>query len=187
MLLHRPHSQLLHSNVETDSSCTPPQPKKKSSISMQKFVIIHTAKALEAIEAAIKLFALPSPYLKHSPVVTCALALAIMAQVSACNHVIRKGGNSYLAGRERIRLGLGVLKTHERYWGLARRSVAEVKNVARQLLASPVPREDVTSAFVVDVPAYALGEAMDIGVDGQMLSDLQRQDFQFGDLDLSSF
>jgi hypothetical protein len=66
--------------------------------------------------------------------VTCALALAIMAQVSACNHVFRKESTNYTTSRERVRMGLGVLKALETYWGLAKRSVNEVKKIARQLL-----------------------------------------------------
>ena len=101
-----------------------------------KSVIFHTTKALEAVEAVFELFALPSTYLKHSPIVTCSLALIIMAQVSACNHVFPQGDNSYIANRERVRMGLGLLKSHEKYWRMARRLANEVKGIARQLLAS---------------------------------------------------
>jgi hypothetical protein len=134
MLLHRPHSRLLYSNIETQSKCTPP-PSARQTRAMQKSIAVHTAKALEAIEATIILFTLPSPYLKHSPIVTCALALAIMAQVSACNHVL--DGPAFKLGRERIRLGLGALKAQVNYWGLAKRSVREVVGVARELLSIP--------------------------------------------------
>lgn len=93
----------------------------------------------------------------HSPIVTCALALSIMAQVSACNFVKgcsedgdsgegeregyedngfgkKLGGRSYESGRERIRLGLGALRSQRSVWGMAGRSVREVSGVARELL-----------------------------------------------------
>lgn len=98
---------------------------------------MHTAKALEAIESSVLLFALPSPHIKHSPIVTCALALAVMAQVSACNHVLKPGTKVYEASRGRIRLGLGALKAQVGAWGLAKRSVKEVAGVARELLGVP--------------------------------------------------
>jgi hypothetical protein len=101
---------------------------------------MHTAKALEAIEASIMLFALPSPHIKHSPLVTCSLALAVMAQVSSCNHVLKPGSEVYAASRDRIRLGLGALKAQVSAWGLAKRSVKEVASVARELLCIPVAK-----------------------------------------------
>jgi hypothetical protein len=101
---------------------------------------MHTAKALEAIEASIMLFALPSPHIKHSPLVTCSLALAVMAQVSSCNNVLKPGSEVYAASRDRIRLGLGALKAQVSAWGLAKRSVKEVASVARELLSIPATR-----------------------------------------------
>ena len=59
-----------------------------------------------------------------------------MAQLSACNYVLEEGSGGYVAGREYVRLGLGVLKVHERVWGLARRALREVKGVAREMLAT---------------------------------------------------
>ena len=103
---------------------------------------MHTAKALEALSTSITLFALPGENIKHSPIATCALALAVMAQASACRLFAcegRKDGNGgrerlYAEGRDRVRLGLGALRAGVRVWGLARRSVGEVVGVARELL-----------------------------------------------------
>ncbi|TVY43791.1 hypothetical protein LSUB1_G003475 [Lachnellula subtilissima] len=136
MLLHRPHSQLQYSDIETQSVCTPPSSLRQTR-AVQKSIATHTAKCLEAIETSIMLFALPSPHIKHSPLVTCALALQVMAQVSACNYVLKEGSNIYEAGRDRIRLGLGALKAQVCAWGLAKRSVREVAGVARELLGIP--------------------------------------------------
>lgn len=100
---------------------------------------MHTAKCLEVIDATINLFALPTPQLKHSPINSCSLALAVMAHVSACNHVLRPGSNAYKSSRDKIRLGLGALKTNTECWGMARRSVREVVGVARELLSISTP------------------------------------------------
>lgn len=109
---------------------------------------MHTRKALEAMQASILLFALPceTEAGKHSPLATCALALAVMAQVSACGFFmygdgvgsgclgVGGGERAYSEGRDRVRLGLGALRVGVKVWGLAKRSVGEVVGVARELL-----------------------------------------------------
>lgn len=146
ILLHRPHSALAFSDVEARSKCTPPADLRQSR-DMQRSLILHTAKALEATSSAITMFALPAPILRHSPLIICSLALAIMSQVSACNHVLGLSDKSstyekaelraeaYETGRDRVRLGLGALKSAAHAWGMARRSVREVVGVSRELLA----------------------------------------------------
>ncbi|PVH81223.1 hypothetical protein DL98DRAFT_416953 [Cadophora sp. DSE1049] len=147
LLLHRPTSHLPYSPFETRSKCTPPHPHTNPSPSIQRSLAMHTAKALEALSTSITLFALPGENIKHSPIATCALALAIMAQASACRlfssglgrGMEGRGGNGgrerlYTEGRDRVRLGLGALRAGVRVWGLARRSVGEVVGVARELL-----------------------------------------------------
>ncbi|KAH7348755.1 hypothetical protein BKA65DRAFT_550820 [Rhexocercosporidium sp. MPI-PUGE-AT-0058] len=158
LLLHRPPSHLPYSPLETHSKCTPPTlSSSPKSHNIQQHLTMHTAKALEALAASITLFALPGDNVKHSPIATCALALAVMAQVSACRFY--RGGargkeaedgrgegregrekrgaenwKMYMEGRDRVRLGLGALRAGVRVWGLARRSVGEVVGVARELL-----------------------------------------------------
>ncbi|KAE8446843.1 hypothetical protein EG329_011620 [Mollisiaceae sp. DMI_Dod_QoI] len=145
MLLHRPHSALTFSSIEARSKCTPPADYRQPG-DMQRSILLHTAKALEATSTAIMMFALPAPMIKHSPIVTCALALVVMAQVSACNHVLRpsdmartdekakRRAEAYELGRDRVRLGLGALRSTKHVWALARRSVREVVSVSRELL-----------------------------------------------------
>ncbi|TVY65503.1 hypothetical protein LSUE1_G007116 [Lachnellula suecica] len=159
MLVHRPHSQLLYSDIETKSICTPPSSLRQTR-ALQKRIEMHTAKALEAIEASIMLFALPSPHIKHSPIVTCALALAVMAQVSSCNHVLKEGSEVYLASRDRIRLGLGALKAQVGTWGMAKRSVREVASVARELLSIPTVANVVETLNVVSYEEMLSDEAL---------------------------
>lgn len=120
--------------MEAGSRCTPNAQTRAS----RKSMTLHTTKTLQAIEAAFQLFTLPSPDLRHSPIVTCSLALFIMAQVSACTHVFRPGKNGHVDNRQKIRLGLGVLKRYKKYWLTAQRSENEVKGLAKQLLESRV-------------------------------------------------
>lgn len=74
-----------------------------------------------------------------------------MAQVSACNHVFPKGTPKYNVCRERIRLYLGILKSHEPRWPLAKRSIRELRSVARQLLSTTMPHADVPRQIHPDI------------------------------------
>lgn len=145
---------------------------------------MHTAKALEAIEASIMLFTLPSPHIKHSPLVTCSLALAVMAQVSSCNHVLKPGSEMYDASRDRIRLGLGALKAQVSAWGLAKRSMKEVASVARELLSIPVTKvKEVDSLKNISYEDMLSDEALvlvDSGVGSS--DDLQYERFTASDV-----
>ncbi|XMA19980.1 hypothetical protein WAI453_012771 [Rhynchosporium graminicola] len=86
LLLHRPTSHLPYSALEKRSICTPTTSLSTSrqSKSIAQSLTMHTARAIEALEASITSFALPGSNMKYSPLATCALALAVMAQVSAC-------------------------------------------------------------------------------------------------------
>ncbi|KAH9213043.1 hypothetical protein DL95DRAFT_463377 [Leptodontidium sp. 2 PMI_412] len=152
LLLHRPYSHIPYSPLETRSKCTPLETTRDSR-TLQQSLAMHTAKALEALSTSITLFALPGDNVMHSPVATCALALAVMAQVGACRWygsgcgVGKRGRDGkeererderrergYREGRDRVRLGLGALRAGTKVWGLARRSLGEVVGVARELL-----------------------------------------------------
>ncbi|CZT01228.1 uncharacterized protein RAG0_08964 [Rhynchosporium agropyri] len=153
LLLHRPTSHLPYSALEKRSICTPTTSLSTSrqSKSIAQSLTMHTARAIEALEASITSFALPGSNIKHSPLATCALALAVMAQVSACGwykgyrrwgdvglsmmvDIGRDSEKAYVEGRDRVRLGLGALRAGMKIWGLANRSVGEVIGVARELL-----------------------------------------------------
>jgi hypothetical protein len=77
-----------------------------------------------------------------------------MAQVSSCNHVLCKddtaaSGSRYEGGRDKIRLGLGALRSQKSVWEMAGRSVREVVGVARDLLG----------VLSMDVGANNIGES----------------------------
>jgi hypothetical protein len=137
---HRPRSELIYSTVETESACTPPY--VRSNLTPLPGASLHTAKSLEVFEAVANMLSVPCQHNKHSPIFICALALITMAQVSACNHVFSQGSPNYVICRERIRLYFGILKAHEPRWALAKRSIRELKSVARQLLSTTWLQDD---------------------------------------------
>jgi hypothetical protein len=130
--LHRPRSRLAYSPMECVSECAPP-PQEQPGDDRQRSYDFHTAKILEAANAAIDLFALPSPVVMHTPLVICGLTLAILAQISACTFVLK--GADYVAGRDRVRLGLGAVKEFSEVWPVGRKTMKEVKAIAREVLS----------------------------------------------------
>lgn len=133
--LHRPRSQLTYGSVERTSKCAPP-PSEKSVEEQQRAYDFHTTKVLEASESAIGLFTLPAPFLKRTPLVICSLTLSLLAQIAACR--LRLKGVVYTAARDRIRLGLGVIKTLGEVWPVAQKTVKEVQIIARETLSVPM-------------------------------------------------
>ena len=132
--LHRPRSQLFYSPVERVSKCATP-PLGASIAEQQGAYDLHTAKALEASEVGIGLFTLPGPIIKHTPMVICALTMSILAQLSACRLKLR--GAEYTACRNRVRLGLGVIKAFGETWPIGRITVKELQVIARDTLSLP--------------------------------------------------
>jgi hypothetical protein len=88
---------------------------------------------LEAAEAGIGLFTLPSPFTKHTPLVICGLTLAILSQVSACRFKLK--GPGYTAARDRVRLGLAAIKAMGEVWTIGSITVKEVQIIARETLS----------------------------------------------------
>lgn len=101
----------------------------------QNFHELHTSKTLASLETLLGMMALPTPILKHTPLIICGLAMAIMGQMAACNLVLEF--NKAAEGRERIRLGIGALKEFTEVWPLGRRTNLEMKAIGRELLNIP--------------------------------------------------
>lgn len=133
VFIHRPLSRLYHSPLESISSCTPPQlphePVSEDDKTYWKTYWQHTKKTLEAAEAAIALYALPCPIIHHTPLGICSISLSTMANISACAWVLK--GEDAARTRDRVRLGLGALKTLGEVWSASRRVERETKAVAR--------------------------------------------------------
>src|SRR5690606_32511625 len=129
--LHRPRSHLVVSLVADETSCTPATGYAAS----VHPVGFHTSKAVHAANAISKLVTLPTPLIKHSPFFTCVLTLATVVHLSACSWLLT-GDEGYLA-KERIRLGIGALKTLDEVWGVAGAVLTQVKSAAREVFRYP--------------------------------------------------
>jgi hypothetical protein len=101
----------------------------------QKAHAFHTSKAIASLEAVLGMLAIPSPLTKHSPLIICGVAMAIMGQIAACNLVLEC--DKAAEGRERIRLGIGALKKLADIWPLSRKTLQEIKAIGRELLNIP--------------------------------------------------
>jgi hypothetical protein len=86
----------------------------------------------------------------HTPLVICGLTLAILAQISACTFVLK--GADYVAGRDHVRLGLGAVKEFSEVWPVGRKTMKEVKAIAREALSlqSLVETRNSTHSLALD-------------------------------------
>lgn len=134
--LHRPRSHLSYSPIESTSKCATP-PSQKPTTEQQRAYDFHSTKVVEASGAGVSLFTLPSPFIRHTPIVICALNMSILAQLSACR--LKLEGVGYSACRDRVRLGLGVIKAVGEIWPIARLTLKELQVIAREILFAPMP------------------------------------------------
>ncbi|OJD26723.1 hypothetical protein ACJ73_01893 [Blastomyces percursus] len=94
---------------------------------------LHTVKALTAAERISSLLALPTPLVKQSQFIICMVTLSAIVQLSA--YIFDSNVTASRALRERIRVNLGALRAHEKIWPLGRKSLYEIKSIARQVFA----------------------------------------------------
>jgi hypothetical protein len=133
--IHRPLSRLHSSPLETLSSFAPaPRGPESLTGNEDRTYWLHTRKCLDAAELAINLYALPIPLLQHSPLGISGIALATLANLSACAYVLQ--GAEWYKSRDRVRLGLGGLKKFGEVWRGGRREERECKKVARAVFSS---------------------------------------------------
>ena len=92
---------------------------------------LHTRKALSAASAYADLYTLPIPMLHHTPISICGLSIATLTSLSACAYVVT--GEEWLRTRERVRIGLGAMKSFGSVWLLGRRAESETKGIARSV------------------------------------------------------
>jgi hypothetical protein len=136
--IHRPLSRLYHSPMEKISHCAPPPPDHDiASQEKDKTYWLHTKKTLEAAEAAVNLYALPCSIINHTPLGICGIVLSTLANLSACAYFLT--GSEWYRTRDRIRLGLGCLKTFSEVWEVSRWNEKETKKIARTVFAMPRP------------------------------------------------
>lgn len=146
--LHRPKSHLAISTVPDDTSCTPAAKWATST----KPRAMHTAKAITAANTIAKLITLPAPLIKHTPFFTCVITLAAIVHLSACSWLLT-GDEGFLA-KERIRLGVGALKTLGEVWSVADCVLMQVKGVAREVFSLQIPVGTQRSGIITEEEVF---------------------------------
>lgn len=131
--LHRPKSHLAVSLLPEEAACTPPSNWSTPT----KPMALHTSKTITAANTISRLITLPMPLIKHTPFFTCMITLASIVHLSACSWLL-SGDEGFLA-KERIRLGVGALKTLEEVWSIAAFVLQQVKLVAREVFRGGPP------------------------------------------------
>ncbi|KAJ5089770.1 hypothetical protein N7532_008454 [Penicillium argentinense] len=127
--IHRPLSDLKFNPVEDVSSCAR-QPPPDTPI--PELVNVHTVRVLRAVEAQIRLLALPVRPFRHTPFTTCMISEGTLALLSAC-HFLLKGSKLAIA-RDQIRMTIGCLKALGEYWPRTARNVREIQTIAHHVL-----------------------------------------------------
>ncbi|KAK0115461.1 hypothetical protein ONS96_013917 [Cadophora gregata f. sp. sojae] len=158
VFIHRPLSRLTHCPLEEISSCARPSHPLQSTGEEDRTFWLHTKKTLEGAEAAINLYALPCSILSHSPLGICGLTFSTLANLSACAYILT--GPEWYRTRDRIRLGLGSLKTMGEVWAMARKSEKETKLIARNVFAMPKPGTAVMQSTRNNTPSFGYGSAL---------------------------
>ncbi|KAJ5674565.1 uncharacterized protein N7477_004499 [Penicillium maclennaniae] len=127
--LHRPFSDLKFNAVEEVSSCArePPLVTPTSDL-----VNVHTVRVLRAVEAQIRLLALPVRRFHHTPFTTCMVSEGTLALLSACNFLFKE--RDLATARDQIRMTIGCLKALGEIWPRTARNVREIQTIAHHVL-----------------------------------------------------
>lgn len=150
--LHRPRSKLLYNNAENISKCALPPPPRRLTHAAQEAYQMHTVMVLTAAERISSLLALPTPLVKQSQFIICMVALSAIAQLSACIFDTNIGTSRAI--KERIRVNIGALKAHEKIWPLSRKTLYEVKSIAREVFALQKLDSQAISDLVADAGEF---------------------------------
>ncbi|GAT21923.1 C6 zinc finger domain protein [Aspergillus luchuensis] len=127
--LHRPLSALNFNAIENVSSCARKPPRDTPTPDL---VNVHTLRVLRAVEAQVRLLALPAPRFHHTPFTTCMVSGGILALLSACRIFLK--GKDLAIARDQIRMALGSLKVLGEVWPRTVRNVGEIQTIARCVL-----------------------------------------------------
>lgn len=127
--LHRPLSDLKFNAVEDVSSCSREPPPD---VPTPELVNVHTVRVMRAVEAQIRLLALPSRPFDHTPFTTCMISKGVLSLLSACRFLLR--GHELAIAREQIRMTIGCLRSIGELWPRTARNVREIQLIARYAL-----------------------------------------------------
>ena len=92
-------------------------------------VNVHTVRVLRAIEAQIRLLALPVLQFHHTPFTTCMVSEGTLALLSACSAILKE--RDLAIARDQIRMTLGCLKVLGEVWPRTARNVREIQTIAQ--------------------------------------------------------
>ncbi|KAJ5577547.1 uncharacterized protein N7459_006511 [Penicillium hispanicum] len=127
--LHRPLSALKFNAIENVSSCAREPPLETPTPDL---VNVHTVRVLRAVEAQIRLLALPVRRFHHTPFTTCMVSEGTLALLSACSAILK--GKDLAIARDQIRMTLGCLQVLGEVWPRAARNVREIQTIAQCVL-----------------------------------------------------
>ncbi|KAL1869474.1 hypothetical protein Plec18167_007772 [Paecilomyces lecythidis] len=127
--LHRPLSALKFNAIENVSSCAREPPLDTPTPDL---VNVHTTRVLRAVEAQIRLLALPVRRFYHTPFTTCMVSEGTLALLSACSALLK--GKGLAIARDQIRMTLGCLKVLGEVWPRTARNVREIQTIAQCVL-----------------------------------------------------
>ncbi|KAL9949995.1 hypothetical protein ACHAO3_000257 [Verticillium nonalfalfae] len=127
--LHRPLSDLKFNTVEDISSCAREPARGRASADL---INVHTIRVIRAVEAQIRLLALPARPFHHTPFTTCMVSEGTLALLSACKYLLK--GKELAVARDQIRMTVGCLKTLGEVWPRTAANVGEIQTIARHVL-----------------------------------------------------
>ncbi|KAI9729733.1 MAG: hypothetical protein M1834_006684 [Cirrosporium novae-zelandiae] len=128
--LHRPRSSLAFSPFRNGVYCARQQHPHIPCLEQYT----HMAKAVWAANSLTNLGSFQKPVWKHTPFLTCAMALNAIVQLSS--YSFRGSTSEKNAIRQRTMLAIGVLKTLGEVWNVAHCVMQQVQGVAREVLAA---------------------------------------------------
>jgi hypothetical protein len=115
---------------------------------------------MDSAERALNLFTAPTACIRHTPLIVCAIAISILAELSACSYVLQ--GQQYDAARTRIRLGIGTLKEYGKVWPVGGQTLSEVKTIAREVFAMAAQRNSPSNGTHPDPALMDFAPSWDI-------------------------
>ncbi|TVY42317.1 hypothetical protein LSUB1_G003589 [Lachnellula subtilissima] len=126
ILLHRQYSHFHDFASQHTTSCAP-YPQGAPGWQARR---MHGAKTIQSALDVTKLITLPTPLVKHTPFLTCAIALASIVHLACWSASTLISDDDDLKGQ--VRLGIGGLKAMAEIWPSAQRVLEQVTRVAQE-------------------------------------------------------
>lgn len=127
--LHRPRSDLVFTDVQDTTTCTP---GRSYGVPATKYSV-HTAKCIQAADRIADLITMPGDTLQHTPLFTCMLTLSSVVHLSA--YILSHNTEQRAQIRDRLGLSVGSLKSIKDTWAIAESVLGSVKGAAKEVMA----------------------------------------------------